>query len=262
MTSELVIGLNTYVDLDTADTYLGDSIRAASWALLDTDVRKQALISAFRLFEKQQWSGLPTGMQEISSVLVADGGTGYVVDDLIFTSGDSPAVLKVLAVTLGVVDTLAVIDQGLFATQLTDPLATTGGTGTGLTVDATWVTQTASFPRTGMKCEGVDVDSLTVPLGVEEAQMEEAFELSVKPALETASGTGSNTKALHAGSASIEYFRPTDTPGRNQRFPTVVMELLRCFLGGSAGASVIATGTCAKSQFDRNDRYGFQQPLP
>jgi hypothetical protein len=61
MVSILVVGTNTYVTRAQANTYLGDSFAwATNWdALLDTQ-KDQALLSAFRLLEKQDWEGTPT----------------------------------------------------------------------------------------------------------------------------------------------------------------------------------------------------------
>lgn len=60
MVSTLVVGTNTYATDAFADTYLGDSARAAAWADLDEDVQAQLLISAARLLEKQCWLGTRT----------------------------------------------------------------------------------------------------------------------------------------------------------------------------------------------------------
>lgn len=61
MTSTLEVGTNTYVELDDANTYLGDSIRAASWDFLDDDTKNKCLLTAFRLLERQCWNGTKTG---------------------------------------------------------------------------------------------------------------------------------------------------------------------------------------------------------
>lgn len=60
MVSALVVGTNTYATNAFADTYLGDSIRAAAWEGLEEDQQNQSLISAARLLEKQCWLGTRT----------------------------------------------------------------------------------------------------------------------------------------------------------------------------------------------------------
>lgn len=61
MPSALVVGTNTYVTQAQADTYLGDSFAwSTNWSALTSDQKDLALLSAFRLLEKQQWEGTPT----------------------------------------------------------------------------------------------------------------------------------------------------------------------------------------------------------
>lgn len=57
MPSALVVGVNTYVTLAEADAYLDDSVSTTDWATLDEDTRVRALLSAFRLLERQVWQG-------------------------------------------------------------------------------------------------------------------------------------------------------------------------------------------------------------
>jgi len=61
MTSTLVVGTNTYITLTEANTYLGDSIRAQAWSFLPSDTRNKALLTAFRIIERQVWEGDATG---------------------------------------------------------------------------------------------------------------------------------------------------------------------------------------------------------
>jgi len=61
MTSTLVVGTNTYITLTEANTYLGDSIRAQAWSFLPSDTRNKALLTAFRIIERQVWEGEATG---------------------------------------------------------------------------------------------------------------------------------------------------------------------------------------------------------
>lgn len=51
----IVIGLNSYASRAAADVYLADSLRAAvAWAALDATTKDRALITAWRLLEKQR----------------------------------------------------------------------------------------------------------------------------------------------------------------------------------------------------------------
>jgi hypothetical protein len=103
--------------------------------------------------------------------------------------------------------------------------------------------QPLDFPRTGLVDEdGLPVSSATVPLAVEEASYELASALISDPTLETAPASGSNVRRLRTRDkvdvieqeVETEYFRPTLLVFG--RFPTVVQELLRPFLGGSASS--------------------------
>lgn len=82
----------------------------------------------------------------ISAATVDAGGTGYVVGDIVTVvqSGASLGQLQVLTVTGGVVDTVQPVQgsQGTLYSVATD-LPTTGGTGTGLTVNITVIGETA-----------------------------------------------------------------------------------------------------------------------
>lgn len=97
---------------------------------------------------------------------------------------------------------------------------------------------------------GLPVDPAAAPQDVKDAQSEYAFELSQNPSLDTVESTGSNQKKLKAGSAEIEFFRPTDGAGA-LRFPKAVMALLGPFIAGDVSSAVgqTATGTGCPSSF-------------
>lgn len=94
---------------------------------------------------------------------------------------------------------------------------------------------------------GLEIDKANAPQDVKDAQSEYAFELTQNPALDTAESTGSNQKRLRAGTASIEFFRPTE----GLRFPKAVQTLLAPFIQGDISAAVgqTATGTGCPSHF-------------
>lgn len=266
MTSALVIGKNSYGSLEEATEYLADSIRAASWADLDEDTQLRSLFSAVRLLEKQLWNGTKAGLQVAITAVVASGGTGYVVGDVLTALGGTtsvPTQVEVLTAPGGVVGTVQLLDEGDYSVVPTNPAATTGGTGTGCTLTLGFTTQTLSFPMTGLVDKyGTAVDGATYPIQVREAEYELAYELSLDADLETAKGTGSNISEVHAGAVGVSYFRPTDQPGVDQRFPEVVQELIAPFLGGPSTPLSTITGTDVCSSFDDDDEFTFTQGLP
>lgn len=264
MVSQLVVGENTYVTLAEADTYLEDSLRATAWTGIDDDTKARALISAFRLFEKQLWKGTMTGVKLVDQVGISAGGTGYVVNDVLTVAGGTfGQAARILVTTIGgggAITGLLVIDAGTYDSSAlpSTPNSPSGGSGSGASVTLTFKAQEAQHPRAGLvTCGGVAVDENTVALQVEEAQIELAFDLTQDTTLETKPNQGSNIKKVGAGSAEVEFFRPTNGVGQASRFPPVVQELLRCFLGGSnqSQSGAIATGTCERSQFDDCDRF-------
>lgn len=190
MTSSLVVGTNTYVSQSAADTYLGDTVRAANWATTSPEAKAQALISATKILDRQLWQGTKT-------------------------SG----------------------------------------------------AQALQWPRTGVTDKyGSAVDPSVVHQQVKDAECELAFDLSQDSSLEESGGQGTNTKRLAAGSASIEYFRPTGGVNGegSARFPANIMELIREFLAGSvAGLSgSYSSGTGVESSFDPSPTFGLNQGLP
>lgn len=266
MTSNLVVQLNTYGSLAAADAYHADSLRGQAWVGYDSDSRSQALLTAARLFGKLRWSGQKTGVLNVVSAVPVAAGTGYAVGDLLTALGGtagSPAVAKVLTVSGGTVLTVRIVDEGAYSVLPTSPAATSGGTGTGCTLTLTGGTQTMPFPRTGLSDrDGNDASSAYVPQDIIAGDFEYALELLLDADLETSSGTGTNLRAVHAGSVSVENFRPTDGPDRNQRLPTVVQELVAPYLGGQAFDLTVATGTDVEGSFDADDEYGLTMGIP
>lgn len=80
MVSTLTVGVNTYVSLADATTYLGDLMGAESWAFLDPDTQNKALLTAFKLLERQQWQGEAVGAVDWPRTGVTDCA-GDPVDD-------------------------------------------------------------------------------------------------------------------------------------------------------------------------------------
>lgn len=88
------------------------------------------------------------------------------------------------------------------------------------------------WPRSGVTDpDGNTVASDSVPTFIEDAECELALALLVDSSVQTSESSGSNIAALGAGSARIEYFRPT----AGGRFPTIIQELIGFYLAGKAG---------------------------
>ena len=103
--------------------------------------------------------------------------------------------------------------------------------------------QPLEFPRTG-------IDGLADTWEPEEANYELALALLVDSSLDKTATTGSNTKRVKAGSAEVEFFKPTD----GLSFPTIVQQLIGQYLASSAGLSVgLASGTDEESAFCSTD---------
>lgn len=263
MVSQLIVGVNTYVTVAEADAYLEDSLRGGPWLSVDPDSKARALISAFRLFEKQKWQGTATGVQIVATAVVAAGGTGYSLNDILTIQGGTfgqAARVQVTGETGGVIDSVQLIDAGTYDANdtPTSPAAVTGGTGgDDATITLTFTAQEALHPRSGLQdCDGAAVDANAVAQQVEDAQIELAFDLTQDDTLESQKNQGSNIKRVGAGSAQVEFFRASNKPGEASRFPSIVQELIRCFLGGGSTVNGAASfGTDHASQFDDCDRY-------
>lgn len=79
---------------------------------------------------------------QVQETAVQSGGTGYALNDIVTVSGGTrsyPCTMKVLEVTAGAVTKLAVVDEGSYSAQPANPVSVTGGTGTGLTVNLTFM---------------------------------------------------------------------------------------------------------------------------
>jgi hypothetical protein len=75
------------------------------------------------------------------SAAVVSGGTGYVVGDVLTLSGGTSttaASVEVAAVSSGVVTAVRVVHAGAYSVVTTNPTSTTGGTGTGCTLNPTY----------------------------------------------------------------------------------------------------------------------------
>lgn len=95
--------------------------------------------------------------------------------------------------------------------------------------------QALDWPRSGLSDpEGVAIPSGAVPQFIKDAQCELALSLINDPSVQTSTDTSLNTRRLKAGSAEIEYFRPTS----GSRFPTIVAELVNYYLSSTVSATL------------------------
>lgn len=174
MALTLTVGTNTYITRANAILYFEGALHGSAFSSASTTVQDQALVTATRMLDRQNWQGTKTS-------------------------------------------------------------------------DA----QALAWPRTGVSDrEGVAIGSSTVPADIINAQCELALALINNQSVQDSSSNSLNTKRLKAGSAEIEYFRPT----RAGRFPTIVQELIGYLLASSAGSLLepYASGTCVESYFECN----------
>lgn len=126
--------------------------------------------------------------------------------------------------------------------------------------DKTVSSQPLQWPRDGATCRGDAVTDGTIPDNIAYGQFELALALIEDEALQDSSGTGSNIKSAQAGSAKVEFFRPTiGLPSQDKRFPQVVHELVACYLdhdptlGAPYASGVDPSGTDQASTFCSDD---------
>ena len=71
--------------------------------------------------------------------------------------------------------------------------------------------------------------------GIKDAQAELAYEISQDTDQETSGGEENNLKRAKGDEAEVEFFRPSGkVSSSGTRFPTVVWELIRCFISGAS----------------------------
>jgi len=111
-------------------------------------------------------------------------------------------------------------------------------------------------------CDGVPVPTNEIAPGVVEAAYELANYLLSDASLPGQRDNGSNVRTAAAGSARVEFFRPTSGPGTGAGlYPREVLELMRCYITSGTAASGEAFGDDQDSQFDSDDFYGLVGPL-
>lgn len=116
--------------------------------------------------------------------------------------------------------------------------------------------QENAFPRTGLTySDGEAVTDSDVPHEVEVATILLAGSIALDASLANSGSSGSNIERVKAGSAEVEFFRPTT--GKPIQDETV-FALIKAFLSGAASSSVgaFASGTGDESAFSDDCKYG------
>jgi hypothetical protein len=109
-----------------------------------------------------------------------------------------------------------------------------GATWSGEQTDPT-TPQPLQWPRDGALYRGEAVTDGTTPERIVLGEFELALALLEDESVQDAAGTGSNVKLAKAGSAEVQFFRPTAGETSETRFPTVVHELVGGYMAGQSG---------------------------
>jgi len=114
--------------------------------------------------------------------------------------------------------------------------------------------QVLQFPRSGLtRADGTDVDEAEVPQEVLDATSILAGEIAADPSILNLLNAGSNIRRVQAGSAGVEYFKPTLDSAT--KLPTSISELLSFFLEGANTSSGEVFGTDYYDDSNNNATY-------
>lgn len=105
------------------------------------------------------WDGIN---YEAVAVEIVDGGTGYIVTDLLTVSGgtcEEQTTLTVTSVSGGVIDGVEITESGIYSVAPSNPVSVTGGTGTGATFNMTYEGIPTETPRLSLEGPGGGEDS-------------------------------------------------------------------------------------------------------
>ena len=259
----MIVNKTSFASIADADTYLLAGNRSGAWEFVETADKQKALVSATRIAQKQSWQGSKAALKCCTAAVIAGGGTGYAVNDVLTVVGgttDVATTLTVSAVSSGVITSVTITDAGLYTTEPTNDVSVTGGGGSGATFTLTFATQSLPFPRTDMTDrEGESVGETTVPETFLNGIYELAYDISQDSSAETAGNKRQSEKRLKAGSAEIEFF--ADDPGAAiDRFEPYIQEWWDEWLASNApiptdSSGSLASGTDVCSHFDDGDTY-------
>lgn len=125
--------------------------------------------------------------------------------------------------------------------------------------------QPLQWPRDSAFCGSESVPDGTTPDPFATATYEMALILLVDSTVQSGTGTGSNVKKVKAGSAEVEFFTGTAGTSEETRLPTVVNDLIGCFIGDDLSFGSLSSGTDPddnKSTFDCDDQYNRTRGYP
>jgi len=159
-------------------------------------------------------------MQLLSSSTVASGGTGYTLNDVITLSGGTSTVsatVTVSAVSGGVVTAFTLTNAGVYTVLPTNPISTTGGTGTGFTITGAFGVRSAGFTITNAGSGYVEQPTVTFSSGSATAYATVGSDVTIKSIganllLNSVSGTQLQASDL-GGASSIVWWGFTGSAG-------------------------------------------------
>ena len=119
-------------------------------------------------------------------------------------------------------------------------------------------TQETQWPRNNATCDGNPVTNTDVPLELQNATILKAGSITLDSSQSNAGTSGSNISRVRAGSAQVEFFRPTAGAAVQDE---TVFQLVSCLLAGAAtGAGFgCASGTDGVTSFDDVDFPGLRE---
>lgn len=104
--------------------------------------------------------------------------------------------------------------------------------------------QALEFPRNGLTdADGNALANNTIPDDIVEGEFELAIAMLQDSALQSAQSSGSNLRKVQAGSASVEYFRPTAGTAYDAPFPVIVWDLVKPYAAGATALASLSAPT-------------------
>jgi hypothetical protein len=118
--------------------------------------------------------------------------------------------------------------------------------------------QDLKWPRDGATCRSTVITDGTIPDNIVLGEFELALALLKDPDLLTSStGTGSNIRRAKAGSAEVEYFRPTIGTVGDVRVPRQVWDLVGCYTTAATPTGIGGAWDSGTLDSDGNERTSY-----
>ncbi len=123
--------------------------------------------------------------------------------------------------------------------------------------------QPLQWPRDGASCDGTAVTNGTTPDAFANAEFEQALIFLDDATEQSSTGTGSNIKSVKAGTAEVAFFTGTSGTLAETRLPTIVNDLLGCYIeqSGISGGSWGTSDAAGVVGYDQDDT-DLSQGLP